>query len=53
MAFLVIDWLSFILPYFTLIGFFAGWFSAKPLYRSIQQLELTMDEKESHYKGVE
>lgn len=40
MAFLVIDWLSFILPYFTLIGFFAGLFSAKPLYRSLQQLNL-------------
>jgi hypothetical protein len=40
MAFLVLDWLSFILPYFTLIGFFAGLFSAKPLYRSLQQVKL-------------
>ncbi len=36
MAFLVIDWMSFILPYFTLIGFFAGLFSAKPLYLSLE-----------------
>lgn len=39
MVFLVIDWLSFIFPYFTLIGFFAGLFSAKPLYRSLQQVQ--------------
>lgn len=50
MAFLVIDWLSFILPYFTLIGFFAGLFSAKPLYRSLQQLKFIKDENESHFK---
>jgi len=37
MAFLLVDWLSFILPYFTLIGFFAGLFSAKPLYRAIEK----------------
>lgn len=43
MAFLVIDWLSFILPYFTLIGFFAGLFSAKPLYRALQQLIMNKD----------
>lgn len=35
LAFMVIDWLSFILPYFTLIGFFAGLFSAKPLYKAL------------------
>lgn len=49
MAFLVIDWLSFILPYFTLIGFFAGLFSANPLYRSLQQSKLIKDENESHH----
>ncbi len=36
MTFLVVDWLFFILPYFVLIGFFAGRLSANPLYRSIQ-----------------
>lgn len=40
MAFLMINWLSFVLPYFTLIGFFAGLFSAKPLYRAIEQTQL-------------
>lgn len=40
MAFLVINWLSFILPYFTFIGFFAGLFSAKPLYRALEQSPL-------------
>jgi len=35
LAFVVMDWLSFILPYFTLIGFFAGLFSAKPLFAAI------------------
>lgn len=44
MAFLVINWLSFILPYFTLIGFFAGLFSAKPLYRSLQEVKLNKGE---------
>jgi hypothetical protein len=44
MAFLVVDWLSFILPYFTLIGFFTGLFSAKPLYRAIEQLKLNKHE---------
>jgi hypothetical protein len=49
MVFLVIDWLSFILPYFTLIGFFAGLFSAKPLYRSLQQLYPGKDSIESNF----
>lgn len=44
MVFLVIDWLSFILPYFTLIGFFAGLFSARPIYRSLQRGKLVGSE---------
>jgi hypothetical protein len=36
MTFLVLDWLSFILPYFTLIGFFTGLFSARPLYHALE-----------------
>lgn len=33
----IISWLSFILPYFTLIGFFTGFLSAKPLYKTLQE----------------
>lgn len=46
LAFLVIDWLSFIFPYFTLIGFFAGLFSARPLYRAIEEMKLNNDDNE-------
>lgn len=35
MLFLTIDWLSFILPYFTLIGFFTGLFSARPIFLAV------------------
>ncbi|MBD3648239.1 MAG: hypothetical protein HUJ31_12490 [Pseudomonadales bacterium] len=36
LASVLIGWLSFILPYFGLIGFFAGLLSARPLYRALQ-----------------
>lgn len=39
MALLITDWMSFILPYFTLIGLFAGLFSSKPLYQAIANKE--------------
>ena len=48
MLFLVVDWLSFVFPYFTLIGFFVGLFSAKPLYRAIELSKLDKDENEKH-----
>lgn len=43
LLFLIINWLSFILPYFTLIGFFAGWFSAKPLYKALEASNMTLN----------
>ncbi|MCX2746173.1 hypothetical protein OO013_20005 [Mangrovivirga sp. M17] len=43
MALLFTEWMSFILPYFTLIGLFTGLFSSKPLYRAIEQIQLNED----------
>jgi len=43
MALLITEWMSFILPYFTLIGFFAGLFSSKSIYKAIEQIQLNED----------
>ncbi|MCX2745612.1 hypothetical protein OO013_17150 [Mangrovivirga sp. M17] len=37
LIYVLLSWLAFILPYFTLIGFFAGLLSAKPLYKAIEK----------------